>query len=82
MDLLGYASFAIPVFGEVFDLLWAPASALIYMRTFGGAKGFIGGSFAFLEELLPGTDIIPTFTITWFLENAKRRKSQAITVIR
>ncbi|MGZ5285689.1 MAG: hypothetical protein ACXWB9_00825 [Flavisolibacter sp.] len=82
MDLLGYASFAIPFFGEFFDLLWAPFSALIYMRTFGGAKGLFGGAFAFLEEILPGTDIIPTFTITWFLENAKRRKTSAVTIIR
>ena len=74
MDLLGYASFTLPVIGELFDLVWAPVSALIYMRTFGGVKGFLGGSFAFLEELLPGTDIIPTFTITWFIQASKRKK--------
>lgn len=76
MDLLGYASFAIPFFGEFFDLLWAPISGLIYMKTFGGAKGFLGGGFAFLEELLPGMDIIPTFTITWFMQHARRKKEQ------
>jgi hypothetical protein len=74
MDLLGYATFAVPFFGEFFDLVWAPISALIYWRTFGGFKGFFGGGFNFLEELLPGTDIIPTFTITWFLQYMKRRK--------
>src|SRR5690606_27166963 len=60
MDLLGYTSFVLPFFGELFDLIWAPVSALVYWRTFGGAKGFFGGGFAFLEEFLPGTDIIPT----------------------
>ena len=46
MDLLGYASFAVPFFGEFFDLIWAPISGLIYWKTFGGAKGFLGGGFA------------------------------------
>lgn len=74
MDLVGYATFALPFFGEFLDLIWAPLSGLIYWRTFGGAKGFLGGGFAFLEELLPGTDIIPTFTISWFIEYSRRKK--------
>jgi len=74
MDLLGCATFTVPFFGELFDVVWAPISAMIYMRTFGGFKGFLGGGFNFLEELLPGTDIIPTFTISWFLQYARRRK--------
>lgn len=80
MDLLGYASFALPFFGEIFDLAWAPISALIYMKTFGGFKGFLGGGLNFLEELLPGTDIIPMFTITWFLQQARRRKQDMLEV--
>ncbi|GAB4093464.1 hypothetical protein GCM10028786_23910 [Flaviaesturariibacter terrae] len=77
MDLLGCASFGIPVIGEVFDIIWAPISAAIYYRMFGGGKfGIFGGAFSFLEELLPGTDIIPTFTISWFLQYARRRKAQ------
>ena len=76
MDLLGCASFTIPLFGEVFDLAWAPISALIYMRTFGGVKGFLGGGLNFIEELLPGTDIIPTFTLTWMAQNSKRKKAE------
>lgn len=79
MDLIGYASFSIPFFGELFDLIWAPISAVIYMRMFGGVKGFFGGMFNFIEELLPGTDLIPTFTITWFLQYSKR-KNQPYTV--
>jgi hypothetical protein len=76
MDLLGCASFLVPIVGEFFDLAWAPISALIYMRMFGGAKGVLGGAFNFLEELLPGLDIIPTFTITWFMLNRKRSKQE------
>ena len=76
MDLLGMASFGIPVLGELFDLIWAPISASIYYRMFGGKVGIFGGIFDFLEEILPGTDIIPTFTITWFIQYARRRKAR------
>ena len=79
MDMLGCASYALPFFGEFFDLVWAPISALIYWRMFGGFKGLFGGTFNFLEELMPGLDIIPTFTITWFLQYQKRNK-QTVTI--
>jgi len=75
MDLVGCASFAIPVLGELIDLVWAPVSALIYMKVFGFRKGFLGGMFNFVEELMPGLDIIPTFTITWFIQYAKRKNT-------
>jgi len=38
MDMLGCASYLIPFFGELFDLIWAPVSAIIYWRLFGGVK--------------------------------------------
>jgi hypothetical protein len=79
MDLIGYASFAVPVLGELLDIVWAPVSAMIYMKLFGFKRGFFGGVFNFVEELLPGFDIIPTFTITWFMQNAKRNK-EAVTL--
>ena len=31
-----------------------------------GQTGKIAGTFSFIEEIVPGLDIIPTFTITWF----------------
>ncbi len=68
MDILGYATFAIPLIGEFADIIWAPISAMIFYRTFGGWKGAIGGTFNFLEEILPGLDFIPTFTITYFMK--------------
>lgn len=74
MDLLGYVSYGIPFLGEVIDLVWAPFSALIFMKLFGFRKGFFGGMFNFVEELLPGLDFIPTFTITWFVHYFKRAK--------
>jgi hypothetical protein len=75
MDLIGMASYGIPLLGEVIDLAWAPISATIYLRMFGVKKGLLGGMFNFVEELLPGLDIIPTFTISWFLLYSKSRKN-------
>ena len=82
MDIIGSSTYLVPFFGEFFDLVWAPISAMIYWRTFGGFKGFFGGGLNFLEELLPGTDIIPTFTISWFLQYMKRKKEQDYIVVR
>lgn len=65
MDILGYATYAIPIAGELADIVWAPISAIIFYKLFGGWKGAFGGVFNFIEEILPGTDFIPTFTITW-----------------
>ena len=74
MDLVGYATYSIPVLGELGDLLWAPVSGLIFYQLFGGWKGALGGFFGFLEELLPGTDFIPSFTIMWLLQQASAQK--------
>ena len=65
MDIIGYATFALPGIGELGDIIWAPISAIIFFKTFGGWKGAFGGVFSFVEEILPGTDFIPTFTIVW-----------------
>src|SRR3982751_1348594 len=75
MDILGYATYAIPVFGELGDLVWAPISAIIFYRTFGGWRGAFGGIFNFVEEILPGTDFIPTFTITWIWQYFKTKST-------
>lgn len=65
IDLVGYGSYLIPGIGELTDIIWAPVSGLIFFFAFGGWKGAFGGLFNFTEELLPGTDFIPTFTIAW-----------------
>ena len=71
MDIIGSAVIVIPVLGE---LIWAPISALIFWRMFGFSKGFLGGIFSFIEELIQGIDFIPTFTIMCFIQYAKRKK--------
>ena len=74
MDLIGFATYAIPVFGEMADVIWAPVSALIFFVSFGGWKGALGGIGNLVEELLPGTDFIPSFTIMWFIQHYATKK--------
>jgi len=74
MDLIGYASFSIPIIGEVSDLIWAPISAFIFARTFGGRLGALGSVFNFIEEFLPFIDFIPSFTIAWFIQSRAAQK--------
>ena len=73
-DFIGYASYGIPILGEFLDVLWAPVSAIIFWKMFGFKKGFFGGVFSFAEELMPGLDFIPTFTINWVILYFKRNK--------
>jgi hypothetical protein len=82
MDLLGYASYTVPGLGEFSDIIWAPVSGLIFFLVFGGWKGALGGLFNFGEEILPGTDFIPSFTIMWIIRNlANRRVLSKIQVV-
>ncbi len=64
-DLIGMTSYAIPLLAEFFDLVWAPISGLLLAKMYKGNIGKIGGFISFIEEILPGTDLIPTFTLTW-----------------
>lgn len=79
MDVIGSATYLLPGLGEFADIIWAPVSAVIFFRMFGGWKGAFGGMFSFVEELLPGMDFIPTFTIAWIWKyyNSKQVKSPA-----
>ncbi|HRO44633.1 hypothetical protein [Agriterribacter sp.] len=74
MDLLGYASYALPFLGEFGDVIWAPVSGLIFYRLFGGWKGAMGGIFNFIEELLPGLDFIPSFTVMWIIKFVRKQQ--------
>lgn len=67
MDAIGMASYIIPGWGEFADLVWAPISGFVFFKLFGGRFGMIGGVLDFLEEVLPFTDVIPSFTIAWFI---------------
>ncbi|MCG2611884.1 hypothetical protein LZZ90_10240 [Flavobacterium sp. SM15] len=64
-DLIGYASYVVPFIAEITDVVWAPIAGFILSRMYKGRIGMVGGIFEFIEELLPGFDFIPTFTLTW-----------------
>ena len=65
-DGIGMLSYIVPVFAESLDIIWAPLSGLLLVVMYKGTVGKIAGLFGAIEELIPFTDIIPTFTITWF----------------
>ncbi|SDB39450.1 hypothetical protein SAMN03097699_1089 [Flavobacteriaceae bacterium MAR_2010_188] len=48
------------------DIIWAPISGYLMTKMYKGRMGKIGGIISFVEEIMPGFDIIPTFTIMWF----------------
>lgn len=65
-DIIGMVSFAIPMIGEFSDVIWAPLSAILIYKMYGGLEGKIGSLVSFVEEAgVFGTDFIPTFTLTW-----------------
>lgn len=79
LDLIGMTSYLLPVIGEAEDLAWAPVSAIIFYFLFGKKKfGFFGALFSFLEEISPGFDFIPTFTIAWFVRKKELEKDSEI----
>lgn len=74
-DLIGLTSYLLPAFGETIDFVWAPISGIIFYFSFGQKRfGMLGGLFSFLEEIAPGLDFIPTFTIAWFIKKREIEK--------
>ncbi len=67
LDVIGMASYIFPALGEFIDIIWAPISGFMFYKLFGGRLGMIGGVLNFLEEIIPATDVIPSFTIAWFI---------------
>ena len=68
-------------FITVFDVIWAPLSAYIMTKMYPGGKGKAAGIFLFIEEISPGFDIIPTFTIMWFYTYVFSKKESRVIEI-
>jgi hypothetical protein len=64
-DAIGLLSFTIPGVGEFTDVVWAPVSAYLIYNMYKGVEGKVAGAVSFVEEIIPGLDIIPTFTLAW-----------------
>ena len=67
LDLIGSASYLLPIVGEFLDVAWAPTQTIFVMAmydTISPNLKFV----SFAEEILPFTDIVPAATIGWALE--------------
>jgi len=64
-DAVGMATMAIPLVGPFLDMVWAPVAARKMSRMYPGTKGKLASAIVFLEEILPFSDVIPTFTLMW-----------------
>lgn len=64
-DAIGMLSFTVPFVGEFSDVVWAPIAGYLMTVMYKGTVGKVGGVLTFLEEILPFSDVIPTFTLTW-----------------
>jgi len=67
-DFIGMLSYLIPGIAETLDVVWAPISGFLLVAMYKGYTGKVAGIIGFLEEILPFTDVIPTFTLTWIYQ--------------
>lgn len=72
LDAIGFITFI--------DIIWAPLSGYIMTKMYKGKKGKIAGVISFLEEIIPGLDIIPTFTIMWLVTYVFSKEEAIIEV--
>ncbi|WP_422859808.1 hypothetical protein ACOKFD_02505 [Flagellimonas sp. S174] len=75
-DGIGMLSFAIPGIGEFSDVIWAPLAGWLMTRMYKGKMGQLAGVVTFIEELVPGWDFVPSFTLMWLYTHlfSKRKK--------
>lgn len=64
-DAIGMLSYLIPFFGEFSDIVWAPISGWLMSKMYSSKQGKIAAIIQTIEELIPGFDVIPTFTLMW-----------------
>lgn len=78
LDGIGMISFSIPLIGEFSDVIWAPIAAIIMARMYKGRVGKVAGVLTFIEEIIPFTDIIPSFTLTWIYTYYFQKREEKI----
>ena len=66
VDAIGFSSFLLPGIGELGDVGWAPLQAWFLYFMFGSVRM---SGIGFMEEILPGTDFVPSASIAWACEN-------------
>jgi hypothetical protein len=63
-----------------FDIIWAPLSGYLMSKMYKGTKGKVAGVVSFIEEIIPGFDVIPTFTIMWLLTYVFQKEEKIVEV--
>ena len=83
-DAIGMVTMLIPFIGPLLDILWAPYAAKKMSEMYSGTQGKIASAIVFIEEILPMTDFIPTFTLMWLytfvVQGSKQPVPQVIEV--
>jgi hypothetical protein len=75
-DLIGMLSLFIPFVGPFLDIIWAPIAAKKMNDMDSGTSGTMASIAVFIEELLPGADFIPTFTLLWLYTFVWKKQKQ------
>ncbi|MEN2412752.1 hypothetical protein [Flavobacterium mesophilum] len=78
LDGIGMISFTIPFIGEFGDVIWAPIAAFIMTKMYKGRVGKVASVLTFVEEILPLTDVIPSFTITWIYTYYFQKRNKVV----
>ncbi|HMI08690.1 MAG TPA: hypothetical protein VK528_14160 [Flavobacterium sp.] len=78
-DGIGMLSFTVIGIGEFSDVIWAPIAAYLMAKMYKGIPGKIAGGFAFLEEIIPFTDFIPSFTMMWIYNYLLKKQPQEVS---
>ncbi|PQJ78663.1 hypothetical protein [Polaribacter porphyrae] len=78
-DVIGFFTFAVA------DYVWAPISGYLMTKMYKGTKGKVGAVVSFFEEIIPFSDIVPTFTLMWIYtylikREDKKEKEDIITI--
>lgn len=76
LDLVGMSTIFIPFAGPFIDLIWAPFAAKQMSDMYKGKKGKIASIVVFIEEIMPGLDFIPTFTLMWLYTFVWKKEGQ------
>lgn len=80
-DVVGMATMAIPLVGPFLDIAWAPYASKKMSEMYPGKKGKIASVLVFIEEILPFTDFIPTFTLMWLYTFVWKREPMENEII-
>lgn len=77
-DAIGCGSYLFPGLGELTDIIWAPISAWLMTKLYKGQSGKVAAVISFVEEAIPGIDVIPTFTLMWIYSYVIKGKTTII----